>query len=263
MNLKRLISVVLAAHKYSKLSKEKGDKRSLSTIRKEIISFYRQYNLSPSSYVEKGIGLLEGEQREECIRLLALRADFIQKYDDNWAFIQKYATIAWQGSHKKRMQRNRAYIKRYNMGKHCMIQYGVMFIAEHYHIGKLTIGDHVLFARDVDVDITGDLVIGDGVAISEGAKILTHAHDTFHTKSDAELGHLSHRAYPTPLVIGKNVRIGARAMIMPGVNSIGDNSIIGAGAVVTKSVPERVVVSGNPAQVIAKIPKTVVIDPHE
>ena len=142
----------------------------------------------------------------------------------------------------------------------CQIQYGVMFIAEHFHIGNLKIGDHVLFARDVDVDITGDLTIGDGVAISEGAKILTHAHDTFNAKDDEELIPLSNRAYETPLEIGKNVRIGARAIILPGVKSIGENSVIAAGSVVTKSVPERVVVSGNPAQVVVKIPKSVVVE---
>jgi acetyltransferase-like isoleucine patch superfamily enzyme len=134
-----------------------------------------------------------------------------------------------------------------------------MFIAEHFHIGNLKVGDHVLFARDVDIDITGDLIINDGVAISEGAKILTHAHDTFNAKDDAELIPMSNRAYVTPLEIGRNARIGARAIILPGVNSIGENSVIAAGAVVTKSVPERVVVSGNPAQVVVKIPKKVVM----
>lgn len=263
MGISRLIKVILLSSRFAKQSKRGGDNRSLCTIIKEMISFYYKYRLTPSQYVDRKIGLKTGSERDECIRVIALRDAFVRKYDENWSFIHKYAGIEWQCDFEKRKQRNKAYIERYKMGKHCKVQYGVMFIAEHYHIGKLTIGDHVLFARDVDIDITGDLTIGDGVAISESAKILTHAHDTFHTKNDDELGDLSHRAYVTPLVIGKNVRIGARAMIMPGVNSIGDNSIIAAGAVVTKSVPERVVVSGNPAQVIAKIPKTVVIDPHE
>jgi acetyltransferase-like isoleucine patch superfamily enzyme len=47
---------------------------------------------------------------------------------------------------------------------------------------------------------------------------------------------------------------------MPGVKSIGENSVIAAGSIVTKSVPERVVVSGNPAQIVVKIPKNVVVE---
>lgn len=50
-------------------------------------------------------------------------------------------------------------------------------------------------------------------------------------------------------VIGKNVRIGARAMVIGGVN-VGDNAIIGAGAVVVKDVPSGATVVGVPARVI-------------
>lgn len=49
--------------------------------------------------------------------------------------------------------------------------------------------------------------------------------------------------------IGENCFIGGRAMIMPGVR-IGDGSIVGAGSVVTKDVPPRCAVAGNPAQII-------------
>lgn len=50
-------------------------------------------------------------------------------------------------------------------------------------------------------------------------------------------------------VIGRNCFVGGRAMILPGV-TIGDGSIVGAGAVVTKDVPPRTIVAGNPAKVI-------------
>jgi maltose O-acetyltransferase len=52
--------------------------------------------------------------------------------------------------------------------------------------------------------------------------------------------------------IGNNCFIGARAFIMPGV-IIGHNSIVGAGSIVSKSVPPNVVVAGNPARVICTI----------
>jgi acetyltransferase-like isoleucine patch superfamily enzyme len=50
-------------------------------------------------------------------------------------------------------------------------------------------------------------------------------------------------------VVGENCFIGARSMLLPGV-TVGDNSIVGAGAIVTKDVPPRSIVAGNPAQVV-------------
>ena len=54
----------------------------------------------------------------------------------------------------------------------------------------------------------------------------------------------------TPLEIEQDVWIGARAIILPGCTHIGAHSIIGAGAVVTKDVPEYAIVGGNPARII-------------
>lgn len=55
---------------------------------------------------------------------------------------------------------------------------------------------------------------------------------------------------PTPLEICGDVWIGARAIILPGCKRIGAHSIIGAGAVVIKDVPDYAIVGGNPAKVI-------------
>jgi len=52
-------------------------------------------------------------------------------------------------------------------------------------------------------------------------------------------------------IVGNNVRIGSNATILP--VKIGDNSIIGAGAVVTKDVPPNCIVAGNPAKIIRKL----------
>ena len=55
--------------------------------------------------------------------------------------------------------------------------------------------------------------------------------------------------YPSPVIIGKNVWIGSNATILPGI-TIGNNSVVAAGAVVTKDVPKNTVVAGVPAKVI-------------
>ena len=54
----------------------------------------------------------------------------------------------------------------------------------------------------------------------------------------------------TPLKIMEDVWIGTRAIVLPGCTRIGAHSIIGAGAVVTKDVPDYAIVGGNPARII-------------
>jgi galactoside O-acetyltransferase len=55
-----------------------------------------------------------------------------------------------------------------------------------------------------------------------------------------------------PVTIGDDVWIGANVVVLPGV-AIGKNSIIGAGSVVTKDIPENVVAAGNPWRVLREI----------
>ncbi len=55
-----------------------------------------------------------------------------------------------------------------------------------------------------------------------------------------------------PIVIGRNVWIGAAAIVGPGV-TVGDNSVIGAGAVVVKDVPANVIAVGNPCRVLREL----------
>ncbi len=58
--------------------------------------------------------------------------------------------------------------------------------------------------------------------------------------------------YNMPVRIGRNCRIGAGALILPGV-TIGDNTVIGAGSVVTQDIPANVVAVGNPCRVMREI----------
>ena len=93
--------------------------------------------------------------------------------------------------------------------------------------------------------IEGRCVIGKDVMMGRECIIYTKNHkfdDT--TRSMRGQGFQEER----PVVIGDDVWIGGRVSILPGVN-IGSHSIVGAGAVVTKDVPEWAVVAGNPAVV--------------
>jgi maltose O-acetyltransferase len=86
-----------------------------------------------------------------------------------------------------------------------------------------------------------EVVIGDGTQIGPGVQILTadHPRDPVERATGLEWG--------KPIRIGRNVWIGAGALIMPGV-TIGDDAIVGAGSVVTRNVPLGATVVGNPAR---------------
>ena len=113
------------------------------------------------------------------------------------------------------------------IGKNCSIHKNVVFGTEPYLI---TIGDHV--------------------RITCGVKFVTHDGGLWVPR---EMGLVDERADKFGRIeIGDNVNIGWNAIIMPGV-TIGNNCIIGAGAVVTKDVPCNSVVAGVPAKFIETI----------
>ena len=90
------------------------------------------------------------------------------------------------------------------------------------------------------------ITIGNNCGITGGVKMFTHGG-----------GRVARVRYPNfdifgRVTIGNHVYIGTNALIMPGV-TIGDNALVAAGSVVTKSVPANVVVGGNPAKIICTV----------
>ena len=93
------------------------------------------------------------------------------------------------------------------------------------------------------------ITIKDGVRIGAWTKIITHD-VSFKIAFKGELKLPG--GFGAPVVVEKNVMIGTGAMILPGV-TIGERSIIGAGAVVTHDIPPRSVAVGIPANVVGTI----------
>ena len=109
---------------------------------------------------------------------------------------------------------------------------------------NITIGRGVFINSGCCFQDQGGITIGDGCFIGHQVVFATidHGLDPAHR----------HDNFVAPIRLGKNVWVGAHATILRGV-TVGDNSVIAAGAVVTKDVPENVVVGGVPAKVIKNI----------
>lgn len=88
--------------------------------------------------------------------------------------------------------------------------------------------------------------IGNHCAITAGVKMFTHGGAWVARKKYPQFDNFG------KIVIGNYVYIGCNSMIMPGV-TIGDNVLVAAGSVVTKSIPPNVVVGGNPAKIICTV----------
>lgn len=90
------------------------------------------------------------------------------------------------------------------------------------------------------------VTFGDNVFVAPGCGFYTAGHPLDAERRNAGL------EYALPIRIGNNVWIGAQVCVLPGV-TIGDNSVIGAGSVVTKDIPSGVLAAGNPCRVIRPI----------
>jgi acetyltransferase-like isoleucine patch superfamily enzyme len=114
-----------------------------------------------------------------------------------------------------------------------------------YYPERLSIGEHVSFHPMCYVDACGTIELGSGVSLAHGVTIMSTEHqfdDDSILIRDAPVRHEAVR-------IGNDVWIGAGARILAGT-TIGERSIVAAGAVVTRDVPERTIVAGVPARVI-------------
>lgn len=95
---------------------------------------------------------------------------------------------------------------------------------------------------ELDYNYGRHITIGDEAIIVSGAQILCH---------DASSCKRIGATRVAPVTIGKRAFIGARALILPGV-AVGDDAVVGAGAVVSQDVPTGTIVIGNPARAVGR-----------
>jgi len=106
---------------------------------------------------------------------------------------------------------------------------------------NIRVGKNVFINHCCEFMDRGGITIGNDVLIAPKVNLITIGHP---------LNPADRRAtYTAPITIGNGVWIGAGATIMPGV-TVGENSVVAAGAVVTKEVPPNTVVAGVPAKVM-------------
>ncbi|ARQ07973.1 Acetyltransferase [Macrococcoides canis] len=126
---------------------------------------------------------------------------------------------------------------------------------EHIHVEvnirvdygyNIYVGENFYSNHDLTILDVAPVTIGDNCMVAPGVHIYTATHpiDPMERNSGLE--------YAKPVVIGDNCWIGGRSIINPGV-TIGNNVVIASGTVVTKDVPDNVVVAGVPAKVIKQI----------
>jgi maltose O-acetyltransferase len=108
-------------------------------------------------------------------------------------------------------------------------------------IGRKTFVNFGLIALDA-----APITIGEHCQIGPGVQLLTSTHTI--APDPRRLGEES----AAPISVGPNVWLGGAAIVCPGV-TIGEDSVIGAGSVVTKDIPRGVVAAGNPCRVIRSL----------
>lgn len=214
----------------------------------DMIYAYLRYNMFTKDYVNENYYDLKNDDRTNVGNLYKKKNKYIIEWmkeneKDRKLFVEyckpKYELM------KYRNRRNMAYTKRFG-GKSLFVGYNVNICRQHYLDGKLILGSNIYLNRNIWIDYSGGLTIGNNVSISNGVMIETHSHKAFSNPSVSY-----NEAKPTSLLIESDVIIGSNAIILESCNKIGRGSRIGAGSVCLRNVPPYSVVMGNPAKVIS------------
>jgi len=224
----------------------------------DMVRSYKKYHIWSSQYTKEDYYILPESERirlgNEYKEINDLRDNWIRDKNANVRFIEKWTKRTWEFSDRRISKRYHAYSKRYNISEGGAISSNVILERNHFLNGTIKIGKNVLLSKNVYIDYSGEVVIDDNVKIANGVIIESHHRDidAFDRGDDVNI--------PTKLIIQNNAYIGSRSIILDSCNYIGKFARIGAGAVVTKDVPDYAVVVGVPAKVVryVNLPESVV-----
>lgn len=171
-------------------------------------------------------------------------------YESPWSLRERLGMMLWSGTWAilcswtpKPLNPWRLFVLRC-FGTHIE---GVPFVHSRARIQipwKLRLAHRACLGDRANAYTLGEITLGEGATIAQEAYLCTGTHD------------FASPALPlqtTPIFVGKDVFVGVRALVLPGV-TIGDRAVVGAGAVVTKDVPPGAIVAGTPARVIGTRP---------
>ncbi|MEP1930854.1 MAG: sugar O-acetyltransferase [Roseibium sp.] len=127
------------------------------------------------------------------------------------------------------------------------IEYG-----NHIHLGEWVFVNAGASFLD-----SNSITLGDFTAVGPNVQFITPTHpikpeDRFQTAPEGSMLPFNVVNIARKITVGRECWIGAGAIIMPRV-SIGDGTVVGAGSIVTKSLPDRVVAVGNPARILRTV----------
>jgi acetyltransferase-like isoleucine patch superfamily enzyme len=114
--------------------------------------------------------------------------------------------------------------------------------------GELKASNDCYIGQSVRIDLTGNVTIDEYADVSSETVIYTHKHKWGHSKGRRRE---IQKVIPVDLHIHRDSFIGERSLII-GVKDIGEGSIVGAGSVLTKSVPPFEIWAGNPAKKVGE-----------
>ena len=134
----------------------------------------------------------------------------------------------------------------HSIGDRTLLMSSFMLIGGRGATGRLVIGADCFINQDCVFDATAPIVIGENVNLGHGVLITTSHHLTGGPERRGG------RLEPKPVRIGDGAWLASRVIVLPGVD-VGNGAIVGAGAVVTRSVPPHSLVAGVPAREIKRL----------
>lgn len=183
--------------------------------------------------------------------------EFFEKHDGLVRFLAGVMALLPKGSVSRIYRRhngrgNLAVLMRYLClkvsAKRAGKNVGIMDHVYLHHWENLEIGDNVSIHEQCNINAFGGVRIGDNVSISHGVSIVSFNH----TWADENTPIKYNPSEPGAIVIGNDVWVGCGARILAGV-TIGERSVIAAGAVVTRDCEPHGVYAGVPAKLVKRI----------